>query len=427
MKNFIEKRRDGLKLLTRAFGYRNFRLYFGGHTVSLIGYWMQRVTLGWLVYRITNSPLILGVVGFTTMIPNFFISPFAGVLIDRVSRHRVILTSQILASLQALVLAVLTLTDVIQLWHVIALSLFYGLIRAFDIPARQAFIVQMVEQRENVGNAIALNSAIFNIARLIGPSLAGLVVAFAGEGICFLTNSAAYLVIICCLLLMRLAPMENRRKDSHPVQDLKEGVRYAYGTGSIRSILVLISVIALMGLPYLNLMPVVAKDVLAGDSRTFGYLMGAVGVGAVIGALIIGTRKSFVGLWKMLPAASVIFGAAIAASSFSRNVYLSIGLMALAGFGQMVQFASANTLVQNIVDEDKRGRVMSLYTMSLLGVLPFGNLLMGWLADRIGAPLTLLAGGSVVVVAALIFATRLGHFREIAITHSSATRSQNEP
>jgi len=406
LRRFLTSSAENLRALVRSFAYRNYRLYFTGHIVSLIGYWMQRIALGWLVYRLTSSPLILGFVGFTTLIPHFVIPPFAGVLLDRVSRHRVILIGQILASAQALVLAVLTLTGVIRVWQVIVLSLLYGLIRAFDIPARQAFIVQLVERRENVGNAVALNSATFNIARLVGPSLAGMVVAVAGEGVCFLTNSAAYLVIIVCLILMRFEPHRNRRKGSHPLEDLKEGIRYAYGSGSIRSILVLVAFLALMGMPYLNLMPVVAKEVLAGKVHTFGFLMGSVGVGAVIGAVFIGSRRGFEGLWRMLPLAASVFGASIALSSFSRNFYLTAALMVLTGFGQMVQFASANTLLQNIVDEDKRGRVMSLYTMSLLGILPFGNLLMGWLADRFGAPWTLLLGGSAAMGVAFIFAVR---------------------
>jgi len=417
VKKFIQKRVYDLRTFGRAFKYRNYRLYFSGHAVSLIGYWMQRVALGWLVYRLTDSPLILGAIGFVTLIPNFLISPFAGVLVDRVNRHRIILAGQVLAALQALVLAGLTLTGTVQVWHIFVLSLVYGLIRSFDIPARNAFIVHMVERRENLGSAIALNSAVFNIARLIGPSIAGFVIAYAGEGVCFLTNAVAYLAIIGCLLAMRVPPPDNLKKQTHPAHDLKEGIRYVFAHQAIRSILILVAAVALTGLSYLNLMPVVARDILAGDSRTFGFLMGAVGVGAIAGAVFIGSRKSVMGLWKVLPAATLIFGASIAVSSFSRNFYLTAALMAATGFGQMIQFACANTLIQNLVDDDKRGRVMSIYNVAILGLLPFGNLLTGWLADRIGAPTTLLIGGGVAVAAALVFAARLGHFREMVGVH----------
>lgn len=442
MKKLIRKSADNFVNLGRAFRYRNYRLYFSGHAVSLIGYWMQRTAFEWLIYRITRSELYLGIVGFTMLVPIFFISPFAGVLADRVNRHRIILATQTMATVQAGILAVLAYTGVIDIWQIIVLSLFYGLIRAFDIPTRQAFVVHMVERKENLGSAIALNSAIFNIARLIGPAMAGLVVAFsagwlkpiagagsrilefAGEGTCFLVNAVTYLAIIFCLLAMRLKPWSPPQERSHPLKDLKEGVIYSFGFPPIRSILILLTVLSLFGLPYLALMPVVASEVLgpatpfiANHEQIFGYLLSGVGIGAIIGALFIGSRRDAQGLWRIIPLASVMFGAAIAVSSFSRNFYVTVGLMVLAGMGQMVQFAAANTLIQNIIPDEKRGRVMSLYTIAVMGTVPFGRLIMGSVAENIGTPLTLLIGGGVSVLAAIVFATQIGRFREIASRH----------
>jgi MFS family permease len=452
VKNFVEKRRGGFRTLVRPFSYRNYRLYFSGHAVSLIGYWMQRIAFEWLIYRMTRSELYLGIVGFTMLVPIFFIAPFAGVAADRVSRRNIIIATQIAATIQATVLAILAYSGVIDIWQIIALSLLYGLIRAFDTPTRQAFVVHMVERRENLGSAIALNSAVFNIARLVGPGLAGLVVAFsagwlkpivgpdsailkfAGEGTCFTINAVTYLAIIFCLLAMRLKPWSPPEERTHPLKDLKQGLTYSFGSPPIRSILILLTVLSLFGLPYLALMPVVASEVLgpatpfiSNHEQIFGYLLSGVGIGAIIGAVFIGSRRNAQGLWKIIPLASIMFGAAIALSSFSRNFFVTVGLMVLAGMGQMVQFASANTLIQNIIPDEKRGRVMSLYTIAVMGTVPFGRLIMGSVAENIGTPLTLLIGGGVSVLAAIVFATQVGRFREIALTHSSATRSNGNP
>lgn len=438
MKKLLKKSAGNLKTLGRAFAFRNYRLYFTGHSISLIGYWMQRTAFEWLIYRMTRSELYLGVVGFTMLVPIFFISPFAGVLADRVNRQRIILVTQVAATIQAGVLAVLAFTGVIDIWQIIGLSLFYGLIRAFDIPTRQAFVVHMVEQKENIGSAIALNSALFNLARLIGPGLAGLVVAFAagwlkplvgpdsmmlafaGEGTCFTVNAATYLAIIFCLMAMRLRPHEGLRERSHPLQDLKQGLKYSFGSPPIRSILLLLTILSLAGLPYLALMPVVAAEVLgpstpfiANHEQIFGFLLSGVGIGAIIGAAFIGSRKNAQGLWKIIPLASIVFGAAIALASFSRNFYVTVGLMALTGMGQMIQFASANTLLQNIIPDEKRGRVMSLYTIAIVGMVPFGRLIMGAVAENIGTPLTLLIGGGTCVLAAIVFATQTSRLREM--------------
>jgi MFS family permease len=444
VKKLIRRGADNFINLGRAFRYRNYRLYFAGNSVSLMGYWMQRTAFSWLIYRMTGSELYLGIVGFTMLVPIFFITPFAGVLADRVSRHKIMIYTQIAATVQAVILAILAFSGVISIWQVIVLSLFYGLIRAFATPTGKAFVVDMVEHRENFGSAIALNSALFNLTRLVGPALAGLVVAFsagwlkpivgadsqilefAGEGTCFLVNAVTYLAIIFCLLAMKLKPPSPPpspppgpprlpQERSHPLRDLKEGITYSFGSPPIRSILILLAVLSLFGLPYLGLMPVLASEVLgpntpfiANHEQIFGYLLSGVGTGAIIGAVFIGSRRNAQGLWKIIPIASVIFGAAIAASSFSRNFYLTVGLMVLTGMGQMVQFASANTLVQNIIPDEKRGRVMSLYTIFTLGTVPFGRLIMGAVAESIGTPMTLLIGGGISVLAALVFATRIG-------------------
>jgi MFS family permease len=453
VKNLIRKSADNFKNLGRAFRYRNYRLYFSGNLVSLMGYWMQRTAFSWLIYRMTGSELYLGIVGFTMLVPIFFITPFAGVLADRVSRHKIMIYTQIAATAQAVILAVLAFTGVISIWQVIALSLFYGLIRAFATPTGKAFVVDMVEHRENFGSAIALNSALFNLTRLVGPSLTGLVVAFstgwlkpivgadsqilefAGEGTCFLVNAVTYLAIIFCLLAMKLKPQSPPpgpprppQERSHPLRDLKEGITYSFGSPPIRSILILLAVLSLFGLPYLGLMPVLASEVLgpntpfiANHEQIFGYLLSGVGTGAIIGATFIGFRRKAQGLWKIIPMAAIIFGLAIALSSFSRSFYVTLGLMILTGMGQMVQFASANTLVQNIIPDEKRGRVMSLYTIFTLGTVPFGRLIMGSVAESIGTPLTLLIGGGISVLAAIIFATQVSRLREMASSQVEAS------
>lgn len=426
MKKFLERRVYDLKIFARALKYPNYRLYFSGHAISLIGYWMQRAALEWMVYRITSSPFKLGAIGFATLAPNFFISPFAGVFVDRINRRRLLILLQVLSAFQALALAVLVFSENfidppltreilasvglgriavpdIKFWLIFSLSLVYGLIRSFDYPARNYFTVEMVEEKSNVGSAIALNSAIFNIARLIGPSIAGFVIALAGEGVCFVSNAGTYLVLIVCLTAMQIRPRNNERKPAPILKDLGEGLRYTFSHRSITAILVLVSVVSITGLSYLNLMSVVAKDVLAGDSRTFGFLLGGVGGGALAGAFYVGSRRSVQGLWKILPIATVIFGSSIALSSFSRNFYLTLALMVVTGFGQMVQFACANTLIQNIVEEDKRGRVLSIYNVAVMGILPFGNLFMGWFTSMVGAPVALRAAGVASVIAALVF------------------------
>jgi MFS family permease len=402
----------GLKFIARALYSRNYRLFFAGQGVSLIGTWMQRIALGWLVYRLTGSAFLLGMVGFAGQIPIFLLSPIAGVLADRWNRRRLIIVTQILSMLQAFVLAFLILTHTIAIWHIILLSIFLGIVNAFDTPVRQAFVVEMIEKKEDLGNAIALNSSIFNCARLLGPSIAGILIAAVGEGICFLLNGISYIAVIFALIAMRIKPQKKPIRQTHVLHGLKEGFAYSFGFAPIRSILLLLGLVSLVGMPYTVLMPIFAKDILHGGPRTLGFLMGATGVGALVGALYLASRRSPKGLEKIIALSTTIFGIGLIVFSSSRQVWLSLPLMSLTGFGMMVQMASSNTILQTITDDDKRGRVMSFYTMSFLGTAPFGSLLAGGLAGKIGTPQTLLLGGVCCILGAFLFTRQLSTLRE---------------
>lgn len=365
------------------------------------------------MYRLTNSAFLLGIVGFASQIPTFLLAPFAGALTDRWSRHRILVATQILAMIQALILALLVLTGGIEVWHLISLSIFLGLVNAFDMPARHSFVVEMVEKREDLGNAIALNSSMFNGARLLGPSIAGILIGATGEGICFLLNGISYLAVIAALLAMKITPRKTERQNTNVLQGLKEGFSYALGFAPIRSILLLLGLVSLVGMPYTVLMPVFAKEILRGGPHTLGFLMGASGIGALVGAIYLASRKSVLGLGKNIPLAASIFGIGLIAFSLSRVLWLSLALMLLTGFGLMVQMASSNTVLQTIVDDDKRGRVMSFYTMAFMGTAPFGSLLAGGLASRMGAANTLIIGGVCCILGSLSFASRLSILREM--------------
>lgn len=403
----------GVKFILRALRYRNYRLFFCGQSISLIGTWIQGITASWLVYRLTNSALLLGVVGFAGQIPTFLLAPFAGVFADRWNRHRIIIITQILAMLQAFGLAILALTGVIAVWQIIALSIFLGLCNAFDIPTRQSFLVEMIDKKEDLGNAIALNSSMVNSARLLGPSIAGILIAAVGEGMCFLINAISYLAVIFALLAMKIKPRKIQDKHNHILQGLKEGFDYAFGFAPIRYILILLALVSLMGMSYAVLMPVFAKDILGGTSHTLGFLMGATGLGALIGAVYLASRKNFQGLGKIISLAAIIFGFGLISFSFSRILWLSLLLMSLSGFGMMVQMASSNTALQSLTDDDKRGRVMSFYTMAFMGMAPFGSLLAGGLASLIGAPTTLLISGLSCILGSFFFANKLSLLNEM--------------
>jgi MFS family permease len=432
----------GLSFMVRALRHRNYRLFFSGQTVSLVGTWMTRIATSWLVYRLTGSALLLGLVGFAGQIPSFLLAPFAGVLVDRWDRHRLLVVTQILAMLQSAAMAGLTLAGVITIWHVLLLSLFQGVINAFDMPGRQAFVVEMVEKREDLSNAIALNSSMVNAARLLGPSVGGVIIAAVGEGWCFALDASSYLAVIASLLLMRIAPRERRAaKEKRVLHELREGWSYVAGSPPIRSILLLLALVSLVGMPYTVLMPVFASTVLRGGPHTLGFLMAATGVGALLGALFLASRRTVVGLGRVIPMMSALFGAGLIAFSLSRWLPLSLVILPFTGVGFMVQMAASNTLLQTLVEDDKRGRVMSFYTMAIMGVTPFGSLLAGGLAHRIGAPHTLLFGGIGCIAAALWFASLLPGLRErvrpiyiqkgilpeMAEGISAATRVASEP
>ncbi|MDD5422428.1 MAG: MFS transporter [Candidatus Omnitrophota bacterium] len=404
---------DNVKVVFRTLDYRNFRLFFAGQLISLIGTWMEMIAMSWLVYRMTNSVFLLGIVGFSSQIPAFLLSPITGVMADRWDRHKTLIVTQTLSMVQAFTLAVLTLTGVVEVWHIIALGIFLGCVNSLDMPARQSFIVEMVEKKENLSNAIALNSLMFNAARLIGPSLAGIVVAMIGEGPCFLLNGISFFAVIASLLAMKIneRPAANKGP-ARLMEDIKEGFMYAFGFVPIRLILFLLSVISLMGASYVVLMPVYARDILHGGPEAFGFLMSAAGIGAMAATIYLASRKSVLGLGRMMPIYSSIFAGALILFSMSRVLWLSLVLMVFIGYGFMAHMAASNTILQTIVDDDKRGRVMSLYVMSFIGVAPVGSLLAGSLASTIGVTWTLIIGGVTCIGASIYFAGKLPLIRQ---------------
>ncbi len=396
--------------MLRALRWRNFRLYFIGQAFSLTGTWMQRVALGWLVYRLTDSETMLGLVSFAGRIPNILVLPFSGVLADRVNRHAVMMVARGFAMLQAATLAVLVLTGVVRIWHIIVLSLVMGTIFAMDAPSRQAFIYQVVGSKRDLSNAVALHSAVFNLARLVGPALAGLLVALAGEGPVFLVNAASYLAVLAALAMVRVEPppKTRRRKTLH---QLREGLSYASRTPPVRAILLLLLATSLLAFPYLVLMPAFARGVLGGDSRTLGWLMGSIGAGALVGAAFISSRRDNLFLWHQIPVSGLALGLGVAGFTLSRSVPLSCALLVLPGFGLMTLMSSCNTVLQTLVPERARGRVMSLYYISFLGMMPFGSLIMGSLAEHFGTPQTVMVGGLLSAVASLLFAAQIDSIR----------------
>jgi MFS family permease len=411
----------------RALRHRNFRLFFGGQTISLIGTWMTRIATSWLVYRLTKSALLLGTVSFSGQIPTFIFAPFAGVWVDRLDRRRVLVWTQTLAMVQSFALAALTLSGHITVHWILGLAVLQGIINAFDMPGRQAFMVQMVGDRADLGNAIAINSSMVNMARLIGPSLAGLVIAATNEGWCFLIDGISYIAVIASLLMMRLDVPAVRRAATSTFHELKEGWSYVSGFLPIRTILMLFAVVSLMGMPFVVLMPIFAAKVLHGGPHTLGFLMGAMGVGALISALSLAARKSVRGLIRMIPLAAAVFGLGLIGFGLSHVFWLSMLMVLIAGMGMMQGMAASNTIIQTLVSEDKRGRVMSYYTMAFVGMAPFGSLLAGITANAIpstpiwivsgmvltGAQWTVMINGAVVVLGAAWFFSRLPALRKV--------------
>ncbi len=397
--------------LGRALRHRNYRLFFAGQATSLVGTWITRVATSWLVYRLTKSGFLLGLVSFAGQIPTFLVAPVAGVLVDRWNRHRVLVVTQALAALQSALLAAFALTHTITVWHVLVLAVFQGCINAFDVPARQSFVVEMIEDRADLANAIALNSTMVNGARLVGPSVAGVLIAAVGEGWCFTVDAVSYLAVIGSLLAMRLRPRPLPPVHRHVWTELAEGFRYVAGFAPIRWILLLLALVSFAGVPYTVLMPVFVTAYYGGAPHTLGLLMACAGVGAVAGALWLASRRTVLGLGRTLVVAGTTFGAALVGFALSRHLWLAVPLLVCTGGGMMVQLAASNTLIQTLVDEDKRGRTMAFYTMAFFGMAPFGSLAAGLLAGWIGASATVLLSGSLMLAGVGLFFTQLPRLR----------------
>jgi MFS family permease len=391
----------------RALRHRNFKLFFAGQTISMVGTWMTRLATSWLVYRLTHSALLLGIVGFAGQIVAFAVGPFAGVWVERLNRQKLLVWTQAAAAVQSLALAALTLAHVINLWEIIVLTAFQGLINAFDMPGRQSFLLQMVEDRNDLSNAIAINSSMANGARLIGPAAAGLVIAAAGEGWCFLVDGVSYFAVIASLLLMRVEPMVIERHATSMFEQVREGWNYVRVFRPIRTILLLFALLSLMGWPYSILLPLFAGQVLHGGAATLGWLSGAAGIGAFVSAISLAVRKTVVGLTRMLQIAAAMLGGALILFGLSHTLWLSLVLMVFVGFGLMQGASVSNTIIQSLVTDDKRARVMSYYTMAFFGAAPFGSLLAGTLAHRIGAPYTVIVTGTFCLAGSVWFALEL--------------------
>jgi MFS family permease len=396
--------------MVRSLHHRNFQLFFGGQLISLIGTWMDTIAEAWLVYRLTHSSLLLGLAGFASQIPVFLLAPIGGVVADRFNRHKVVIGTQAFSMLLASILSFLTLTKRVTVMDVMVLAALMGCVNAFDIPARQAFLVDMVG-REDLMNAIALNSSMFNGARVIGPSVAGILVASIGEGWCFFANAVSYIAVIAGLLLMKIERTNTAGHEGSPIEHIKEGFRFVQNTAPIRAILLLLGLVSLVGMPYTVLMPVFATKILHGNARTLGVLMGATGIGALGGALMLASRTQLRGLGRFVFISCAGFGGALILFSLSRWYVLSVALLVPVGFCMMVQMASSNTLIQAMVPDVLRGRTMAVYSMMFMGMAPLGALLAGAAAEHITAPGTVALGGAIAIVGAIIFARHLPKIR----------------
>ena len=394
-----------LAVMFRALRHRNYRLFFMGQIISLVGTWMQTIAQSWLVYRLTGSSLLLGLVGFAGQIPVFLFAPLGGVFADRHSRHRIVIATQTSAMILAFILSALTLLKQIQVWQIVLLAALLGVVNAFDIPARQAFIIEMVNS-EDLINAIALNSAMFNGARILGPAVAGVTVAAIGEGWCFFANGVSYIAVIVGLLLMTVVPRKRERRVASGLESFLEGFRFALHTGPIRALLLLLGLVSVTGMPYAVLMPIFADKILGGGARGLGMLMGATGVGALMGTLTLASKREVRGLGRWIMFASAGFGASLVLFSFSRVFWLSVLLLLPAGFSMLLQMSSSNTLIQTMVPDALRGRVMSVYSMMFMGMAPFGALLAGAMANRLGAPITVTLGGATCIAGSFVFGSK---------------------
>lgn len=399
--------------LGRALVHRNYRLFLLGQGVSLIGTWMQQVAMSWLVYRLTASPLLLGLMSFSSQLPSLILSPIAGVAADHWNRHRAVVVTQSLAMIQAFLVLFVAQSKSDIVWPLMALGFFLGTVNAFDMPMRQSFLSDMVPDRELLGNAIALNSSIVNGARLIGPSLAGVVIATWGESVCFLLNAVSYVAVIIALLAMRDLPVRSTRPHGPVLARMKEGLAYAFGFVPLRALLLLLAVVSFNAASVSVLMPVFAKDLLKGNASTQGMMLGAMGLGALGAAISLAVRSSVLGLGRVIFLSAAFYGVGQITFSLSTQLWLSIPILVGVGYCMMLHMAASNTLIQTIVEEDKRGRVMSLYTMCFLGIGPVGSLVAGVLAARIGAPATVRLSGLLCIIASILFGLKLPHLRKL--------------
>jgi MFS family permease len=396
----------------RALRHRNFRLFFGGQSISLIGTWMTRVATSWLVYRLTKSSLMLGIVGFAGQIPTFLLAPLAGVFVDRVNRRSVLVWTQVVSMIQSLALAVLTLTHRINIKEVLSLSMMQGIVNAFDMPGRQSFMIEMVEDQADLSNAIAINSSMVHLARLVGPALAGIIIAATNEGWCFGIDGVSYIAVIISLLVMQLKSNPEEKTSTSMLDQMREGWTYVANFSPIRTILLLFALISLMGWPFMVLMPIFAAQVLHGGPHTLGFLMGSAGVGSLLSALSLVIRKSVRGLTGVIPIAAALLGAGLIGFGLSHVLWFSMLIMVITGFGMMRAVTASNTIIQTLVDSKMRGRVMSFYTMAFVGMAPFGSLLAGGLARSIGAQRTVIFSGVMCLLGALWFSTQLKAIRK---------------
>lgn len=398
----------------KALRHRNLRLFFAGQGISLVGTWMQQVAMSWLVYRLTDSALLLGVISFCTQFPAFLMAPFAGALADRWSRYRMVVAAQTLAMLQATLLAVLVIGGSVEVWHLIVLAVWMGLINGLDVPARQALLVKLVGGVEDLPNAIALNSSMFNGARLVGPAVGGVLIGLVGEGPVFVINAVSYVAVLAALAALRV-PDDAGESAGSVLRHIRDGFAYAYRFEPIRDLLIVLAFVSLVGIPYVVLFPVFARDVLGGDASTLGLLTSCAGLGALVGALTLASRSTVRGLGRVVAYSTLAFGASLVGFALSTDLLLSCVLIVITGFAIMLTTASINTVLQTLVQEELRGRIMSLYTMAFVGMTPIGGLVGGAIASRVGAPVAVVLGGAGCLVLGIWFVRRLAPLREIVL------------
>ena len=402
---------ETIYLTFRALRNRNYRLFFSGQCISVTGTWIQQVAINWLVYSLTKSALLMGVIMFAGSIPSLFLSPLAGVVVDRINKYHALIILQTLFMLEAFILAILTLTGIIQVWQIVLLSISIGITNAFDMPLRQAFVVHLIDNNEDLGNAISLNSSSMNLALLVGPAVAGTLIAAFGEGICFLINSISYIAVIAALLAMRMKFIPIHEANGKNIfQEFHEGFKCVSNSLPMRNIIIYLAIASLVGMSYIVLLPIFAKEILHGNAQTLGFLLSTAGVGALFGALYLAGKKSILGLEKWICAASLILGFGLVGLAFADKFLIALMLLFFIGFGMVVIIASCNMLVQNIVEDDKRGRVMSLYTMAFMGTTPIGSLFGGIIAHKIGVPHTFLLAGLIMLIGSIVFSTKLKYF-----------------